>query len=356
MRGTVKKALSACLAAGIAVVGAGCSIFGGDEKPNTPTPTLSPIVEVSESYHGSVPPYKKNQTRGLLAEVSNYRIDFSHLELGLMEIARETFPTDEYFFQEGQQISRDQVLAWLSNPEEHPEGLNPVKGPNTLIHVLEHDYLDKKNRMLSGIVLGITLSPVYQDASGQSKLYSLEELRQKGKQIAFKIVSKVRAENQQIPMVIALYQVPDPNSTLIPGRFILTGTVSATESEVSQWQQIDEEYFLFPSDAVYQKYDHISLQYDELMKKAQSYFGEYVGMTGVGRFMGGELIELTITATAEYDSRTEVLQFTQFMASQVNQLFDKNVHINIYIQSISQPLALYVRPSEGEPYLHIYRK
>jgi len=352
-----KRKFLMCVTAGLSLmILAGCSLIPGlNETPEPATPSVSPVVEVSEDYYGSMPPYKQNQTRGMLSERS-YRIDFSHLELGLMEIARETFPTAKYLFQEGQQIKREKVEAWLSRKQNHPDGMNPDKGPNLLVHVLEHDYLDKEKQQLAGMVLGLSLSSVYQDATGQEKQYTTDELRAKGQQLAARIVQTARAENPQIPMVVALYQVPQKNSTLVPGRFILTGTVNANENGIAKWVPVDEEFYLFPSDEVEQKYPEQSLQYDKLKRQAQSFFGEYIGLTGVGRFMSGKLTELTITATAEYDSRTEVLQFTQHAAASINQLFDKDVHVNLYVQSINQPLAIYIRPTSGDPYMHIYRK
>jgi protein involved in sex pheromone biosynthesis len=357
MKQMINRIVTIVTGLSLALLSAGCSLLPGmkQDTPEPATPSISPVVEVSEDYYGSVPPYKQNQTRGMLADRS-YRIDFSHLELGLMEIARETFPTSEYYFQEGQQIKREQVSAWLSRAKSDPAGMNPDKGPVLLVHVLEHDYLDKEKQQLAGMVLGLSLSPVYWDATGQEKLYTTEELRAKGKQLAARIVQTVRADNPQIPMVIALYQVPKDTSTLVPGHFILTGTVNANENGIAKWQPIDEEFFLFPGDEVETKYPEQSLQFDKLKRQTQSFFGEYVGLTGLGRFMGGKLKELTITATAEYDSRTEVLQFTQYAAAVLNQSFDKDVHVNFYVQTVNQPLAVYVRPADGEPYMHIYRK
>ncbi|MBO8164762.1 MAG: CamS family sex pheromone protein [Brevibacillus sp.] len=354
----MNKLRSCILVLILAITTTACTFFDGeDEKPNPATPTISPIIEVSGDYYGSVVPYQPNQTRGMLSRMSGFRIDFSRLELGLLEIARETFSPKEYLFQEGQLISSEQVNAWLAPAsKDNPEGLNPEDGNTLLLHVLEHDYLDKESQQLAGIVLGLTLSPQYKDASGQEKVYTTDELREKGKAIAARIVQKVRAENQQIPMVVALFRVPEKNSTLLPGTFIMTGTVNSTESAVSKWQPIEEKYYLFPSDAVYKDYPQISLQYDKLMKQTKAFYGEFIGLTGVGRFMGGELIELTLTATAEYDSRTEVTQFTQYCASLINQLLDKQVHVNLYVESINRPLAVYVRPANGEPYMHVYRK
>lgn len=340
----------------LVVATTGCSLLprGGQETgPEITTPSLSPVVEVSEDYYGSLPPYKPNQTRGMLSD-TKYRIDFSHLELGLMEFARDTFPTSEYLFQEGQQIKQEQVTEWIA--QEKTGATNGQKKKGILVHVLEHDYLSKDKQQLAGMVLGLSLSPEYQDATGQDKMYTTQELQAKGQQLAARIVQSVRVNTPTVPMLVLLYQVPEANSSLVPGHFIMSGTVNANEAAISKWQPIDEEFYLFPSTDVEEKYAQQSLQFDKLMRQSQSYFGEYIGMTGVGRFMGGKLTELTITATAEYDSRTEVLQFTQYAAGSVDQLFDKGVHVNLYVQSMNKPLSIYIRPSAGEPYMHIYRQ
>jgi len=355
------KFLTGCrLAAAIllAMAAAGCSLLPNSQKPGPEpaTPSLSPVVEVSEDYYGSIPPYKPNQTRGMLSD-TKYRIDFSHLELGLMEFARDTFPTTEYLFQEGQQIKKEQVTEWIA--QEKTSATNGQKKKGILVHVLEHDYLSKeKDRLgqLEGMVLGLSLSPEYQDATGQDKMYTTQELQAKGQQLASRIVQSIRVNTPTVPMLILLYQVPEANSSFVPGCFIMSGTVNANEAAISKWQPIDEEFYLFPSTDLEKKYPQQSLQFDKLMRQSQSYFGEYIGMTGVGRFMGGKLTELSVTATAEYDSRTEVLQFTQFAAGSIDQLFDKSVHVNLYVQSMNKPLAIYIRPSSGDPYMHIYRQ
>ncbi|WP_064201916.1 CamS family sex pheromone protein [Brevibacillus brevis] len=333
----------------------GCSLIPGgkDKAPEPTTPTLSEVVEVSEDYYGSITPYKQNQTRGMLAD-TKYRVDFSHLELGLMEFARETYPTSDYYFQEGQVIKKEQVTQWIA--QEKTAGANGKKKNGILVHVLEHDYLSKKDKSLAGMVLGLSLSPNYQDATGQDKVYTAQELQAKGQQVAARIVQSVRATNPEVPILILMYQVPEVNSTLVPGHFIMSGTVGANEATISKWLPIEEEYFLFPSSEVEQKYPEQSLQYDKLMRQSKGYFPEYIGMTGLGRFMDGKLTEITITATAEYDSRTEALQFTQFAAGSINQLFDKSVHVNLYVQSMNKPLSIYIRPTSGEPYMHIYRQ
>lgn len=351
------KLLARCklAAAGLlAIVATGCSLLPADkERVVEPAePSLSPVIKVSEDYYGSILPYEPNQTRGMLSE-NKFRIDFSHLELGMMEFARDTFPTSSFLFQEGQQIPKEQVRTWID--EEKAGAATGQRKTGLLVHVLEHNYLNKETQQLAGMALGLSLSPVYQDATGQEKRYTVQELQERGQQLAAKMVQSVRAQNLQVPLLIMLYQVPEASSSLIPGNFIMSGTVNAEESGISKWQAIEEEFFLFPSTELANKYAQQSLQYDKFIRQSQTFFRDFIGMTGVGRFMGGNLTELTITATAEYDSRTEVLQFTQFAANNIDQLFDKNVHVNLYVQAMNKPLAVYIRPVKGEPYMHIYR-
>ena len=48
-------------------------------------------------------------------------------EEGLMRLAREVFPTDQYFLQEGQLMDINMLTSWTSREsEENPEGLNPA--------------------------------------------------------------------------------------------------------------------------------------------------------------------------------------------------------------------------------------
>ncbi|WP_421617105.1 CamS family sex pheromone protein [Brevibacillus sp. TJ4] len=344
--------------AGILTVAAtGCSFLpgGGENDVVEPaTPSLSPVIEVSEDYYSSALPYMPNQTRGMLKE-TRFRIDFAHLELGMMDFSRDTFPTDKYLFREGQQIQKKQVQDWIAQEKEGATADGQRK-TGMLVHVLEHNYMEKESQQLAGMVLGLSLSPVYKDGTGQNKVFSREELQDRGKQLAAQIVQSVRVDNPEIPMLIFLYQVPDANSTLVPGNFIMSGKVNANEAAISQWQPIDEEYLLFPSSNAEKQYPQQSLQFGKLIDQTQLFFGEFIGVTGLGRYMGGNLTELTITAIAEYDSRTEVLQFTQYTANQIDQLFDKNVHINLYVQTMNKPLAVYVRPVSGEPYMHLYRQ
>ncbi len=86
-------------------------------------------------------PFKAGKARGLTADRLNTRLDIDEFETGLMRLAQDTFPTDDYLYQEGQYLDEDTVLSWLDRKKEGSDlkkakkadsnfqnlGLNPVR-------------------------------------------------------------------------------------------------------------------------------------------------------------------------------------------------------------------------------------
>lgn len=60
-------------------------------------------------------------------------------EEGLLRIAREVFPTDQYYLQEGQLIDSERLTSWVSRESEtNPEGLNPENPVEESVEELEN--------------------------------------------------------------------------------------------------------------------------------------------------------------------------------------------------------------------------
>src|SRR5699024_12322208 len=52
---------------------------------------------------------------------------------------------------------------------------------------------------------------------------------------------------EDVPVMIALYREESQDSP-VPGNFIASTNVSGGDSSIKEWEDIDEEYVLFPSD------------------------------------------------------------------------------------------------------------
>lgn len=344
MRKTVISAIAVLIMLASTLFSGGCSLLEKkNEEQSITEPVVSPSIDVSNRYYAGILPYQPNKARGTLGYIRE-RLDATHLELGLMEIAQNTFDTDKYLFREGQIITENNVNDWLKESEQ-------------LIHVLEHDYLRKENGEFVGTVIALSFTPL-KTVGDKTEMMEDEALRKLGMEWSGKVVSKVRESNPTTPMIIALYAV-EHGSSFVPGRFLAVGKVDSDESAVSEWEAINEQYYLLPGDKAYQADKRVSLNFEEFSDQVRAFFPHYVGVVGVARYVNNQMVELTITATAEYDSKTETIQFTQFAADQFAKYFSEDVHINLYVQTVNRQLAVYVRPAMGEgeteAFFHVFR-
>lgn len=322
--------------------------------------SVTTSLEAGEQYFNSLLPYHTNETRGLLASRIG-RVDGNHLELGMLDIAQQTFDREKVYFQEGNMLKREQVVRWLErNSAENPEGLNPAKNPKVekqeplfLLHLLEHDYV-QRDGTLAGMVIGLSIAPPAKVKDAQERAHLLQQQLEKGKGIAQEVTLRIRNQGIDVPIIIALYYT-QPAQSFLPGNFVAVGKVKAKEEKISEWEDLGEEYLIFPSGELATKYEDLQDQFNTISDNAQDFFPNYVSLVGTGRFVNKQLVELTVEANASFESKTEVIQLTQYLGEQLKDTLPKSVHINLYVSSVNKPQALYVRPIEGKDYMHIYR-
>lgn len=337
------------------------------ENPETVLPDqkeerveIAPSVQVEEKYYRGLSPFKPSSTRGSLfmsSTLDNYRLDADRLELGLLEIAQDHFPIDTHLFSEGQFITNEDLSAWLDRKGKNKLGLNPDESEGRILrHILEHNYTNLEGEV-EGIVIGLSLASTYQkkqDDKTTTLLYTDDELRNFGIEMSAQIAERLRKKAPNIPIVIALYRLEESTS-LVPGNFLSYGFVEANQQSVGNWKTIHETYLLFPSQALSNHDRELANQYDTFRQEIEDFYPNYVGVIGVGRFIDEKLVELTFNVSTEFSSKTEVIQLTQFLGGSAIEIFPKDVHMNIYLQSVNQPKSIFVRPVEGDNIIHVYR-
>ncbi|ANC75584.1 CamS family sex pheromone protein [Fictibacillus phosphorivorans] len=356
-------------------------------------------INTGEKYYRSIFPFEPGGARGVIRYGVDNRLDINEFEMGLMRIAQDTFSTDKYFFQEGQILNEPTVTNWLKRSDEDPgkskskldqTGLNPKLGvkvdegdpgykdkmleanknnPKYLSYVLEHNYLvqsgDGKVK-LGGVVIGLSFnSTYYYDVNQQGLIYPGEvklerdKVKQEAQKIAGQVASRLRtdAKLKDVPIVFALYQEEERDS-VTPGNFFASGVVKKGSNSVSSWEDVDEDYILFPSDAASKKKRSDYEKFTTFKSKVQEYFPNYIGVIGKGYYKDGNLERLTIEIPVQFRGKAEIISFTQFVAtSALGEL--PNVPIEVYIGSaVDQPEALIVKDetTQEEPFVHIYRK
>lgn len=319
-------------------------------NPIEKTSIIAPNVEMSEQYYRGVLPYKPSLLQGILGQIPN-RLDSKSFELGLLELAKTMYDPGKLVFQEGQ----------ILKPED-------VQFDDFLVTITEHDYLSEEGN-IEGIVIGLLVSPNYyvKDENGTYykneygekvvKEYTDEELEAKAKRLIEGLTSTIR-RNASHPSIVFSVMKAQTKNMMIPGNFFLVGKVNQDENNVEDWNKVDEAYLFLPDSTAIgfnDQFGDVSRGFNHFKGKMDEYLPGYAGITGLAKFVNGDLLELTIKVYTEFDSTVELIQFIQFGVTMTEEYFSEDHQINFYVYSMEQPKGIYVKKANGESFMHIFR-
>ncbi|MED4226692.1 CamS family sex pheromone protein [Neobacillus cucumis] len=347
---------------------------------------IIPKYNISNNYYRTILPFEPGEARGLVVNNINTRYDLNEFEMGLMRIAQNSFSTDKYYFQEGQQIKGATIKQWLSRQYTPAQlkannikasdniGLNPVNtsptgstpsSPIYLAHVLEHDYLtkdDKGNVSLAGITIGLALNSIYYyklqtDGDTLEKKLPYAEVEKQGKNMAAEIIKRIRSMKNlgNIPITIALFEQQSKTS-VVPGNFTAYATVDEGSSDLNAWKKVDEKYYLFPSTEATNDHRDDTIAFLNFKQDVETYFPNYNGVIGKAFYSGGQLQSLDITIPIQFYGKTEGIGFTQYVTGLVMEHFPKYLSVTVNVTSVDGPESLIVKEANAtEPFVHIYQ-
>lgn len=310
---------------------------------------ISPSLDLNEQYYRGVLPYKSSQIKGMLKNIPG-RLDNKNFELGMLELAKNIYDPSKYIFQEGQ-ILTIKDIELLFNESQYPQFKDFIYAIN------EHDYL-LENGEYGGVVIGILVSPKYylEDKNGEksTKYYSEEEITEKSKQLISELIPIIRkTTDASLLFGVMKAQVLDYK---LPGSLILSGNINKNEINIEKWIEIKESYLFLPTEKdLTGEQGDIAKVFNHFKNSMEEYLPGFAGITGIARFREDELTEVTLKIITEFDSTVETIQYAQFGISMISKYFPNQLHINLYINSIDKPKALYIRKADGEDFIHIYR-
>ncbi|MFD1737906.1 CamS family sex pheromone protein [Bacillus salitolerans] len=357
-----------------------------DIDDNTQETAIVPKYNISDQYYRTVIPFKPSESRGLVVYRMNNRLDIDEFETGLMRLAQEQFPTEEFLYQDGQYLDSETVTAWLSrkltdeqlaNQEDKGAnlGLNPPPvtegtlkeqneaSPIYLSHILEQNYLvkdDEGKAELGGIVLGLAMNSIhyYSQEQGYPREYEIPdaEIEQQGKEMADEMIRRIRNIEglENVPITVGLFK-QEGKSSVVPGNFFAKGQVKSKANSVEKWTVVNEEYYLFPSSDAMANYRDDATRMLNFKADIDEYFPNYTGVVGRGFYKDEQLTELTIEIPMQFYGKAEVVGFTQYVTGLIMEHFQNYFSVKCYISSISGPEAIIIREAgKEEPFVHIY--
>lgn len=344
---------------------------------------IIPKYQISESYYRTLTPFKPSSVRGMVVSNLNNRYDSDEFEEGLLRISQRNFSTDTYIFQDGQYINKKTITGWLRRKmtskqlkenglkENENIGLNPLlknegnqadheKNPIYLAHILEHDYLVKSEGdtvKLGGVSIGLALNSVYYyKLDGAEKKFEIPNnvIESEGKRIAEELIGQLREVKglESVPITIGLFKQKDKTS-IVPGNYFAYGTAKSGTS--LEWNKVEEEYVLFPSTVATKKHRDDAQQFDTFKNNVSKYFPNFNGIVGRALYINNELNKISIDVTTQFYGKTEVIGFSQYIASLIVESFPKYVTTEVNVNSVTKQEALILKePDMDEPFVHIY--
>ncbi|OOE00058.1 hypothetical protein BO219_13730 [Anoxybacillus kestanbolensis] len=346
------------------------------ETDNKKQKAIIPKYNISNSYYRTILPFQPGEARGLVVENVNTRLDMDEFELGLMRIAQDKFSPSQYLFQQGQYLDRKTIESWLKRKQGNGEGLNPAlgntgtnaeknkKSPLYISHILEHNYLVKTENdkvKLGGVVIGLAMNSVhyYETEEGYPRevKISKSDMEKEGKKAAAEIVSRLRQIDglKEVPIVVGLFE-QQPKSSIVPGHFFAVGYVDKGGNDIQDWEKINEEYYVFPSDEAEKNHRDDLVKFLNLKSDIEEFFPNYTGVIGRAFYRDDQLQQLTIDIVMQFYGKTEVIGFTQYVTGLLMEKMPDYMPISVYISSVRGPESIIIKnPDQNEPFVHIYQ-
>lgn len=337
-----------------------------DDENDDGEVSIVPSDKLSEKNYKMVLPLRPSEARGIIVDQVSNRLDIHEMEDGLRRHSTDVFDPDKYYFEEGQYLSGNTVKTWIDDlnpdrPEKNADKEEYKDNPRFFSHLLEQNFVDNDSKELAGVSLGIAIKSVYQYETDEGGPYfepiPKKEMLEKGKETAQTILERVRniEELQNVPIMIALYREEEAASP-VPGNYITKTVVDSSDMLINEddWEDIDEEYVLFPSSQGKDEHPESHEALKSFGDSISDYFPNYVGYIGEGFYINNDMQKLSIEVPIEFNGSSEVIGFTQYTYGIVKEKFENHYDLEVKIMSSDKiESIIYQEAGEEEPTVHI---
>ena len=336
--------------------------------------------EATSEYYRTMLPYKTSPTRGLVysrySKMKN-RDDIDTFDLALMRESQSYFDPKEVYFQEGQILTKPIVQQLLAkkmtavelekelelDPDYVDIGLNPANdeiinidgidvNPVYLAYLLEQNYVvqSEDETVLEGVTIGLALNPyqTWKNELRYDQTIVLDEntLIEKGKEIAQRVIDILRTQEQfeTVPIMIGLYIVQE-ESAVTPGHMVAKTLVGEKNSQIKNWEKVNEKYYLLPDNNTLAFDSNLSNQFSAFKQVIKEYYPHYYGIIGIAHFMDDKLTNLEITVNIDFYGLAEKLSFHQLLAQLIPESFSPEYNIDVVIRSSEEIYGVLKRPA-----------
>ena len=306
--------------------------------------------------------YLTSKNRGITLNL-NSGINISLFEKDLMRLSQESFPTDEYFMQEGQKLPGDLVNTWVGREsEDNPEGLNPPetgddddRAPNYLNSILEFDFFTETDDglQLSGVSIGLAMNsidyyPAYQYGPTLEQEISSEEVLSEGQKIADEVVRRMREMDglEDIPIFVGIYEQAAQDA-LAGGVYVAGGQSTDGSDSIQSWDTLNENRLIFPLEGSDSAEGNA---FANFQSEVEDFFPNISGVTGQAHYVDDQLQDLTIEIMTQFYGEAEMVSFTQYLKQSATTYLPGEIDVEIVVESPGEVEAFLKRERTDSEY------
>ncbi|BDZ30441.1 CamS family sex pheromone protein [Lactiplantibacillus sp. WILCCON 0030] len=383
----IKRIRTVGLVAVLAMALAACgnlknSSFGSNSTSTTTTgskTTTTTGSTDSEFYQGVIKNgrYTPSKSRGVSVAQNDNVMNLKSFETGLLDVSKKQFSTSKYVYQEGQYLNTATVQNWLGRKSKsNAEGLNPVnngkKGATTrnpiyLQQLEEQDYMIQSGSKLTlgGVTVGLGMNSVdYYTKVQYGATYETDisdtVLTEQGKKMANTVLQRLRQKSalKSVPIVLALYK-QSSNDSLVGGNMVAYAVSKNGSTAISDWKSLNWQNYVFPATSESKNSGANSndeSDFSSFKSHVQNFFPNLSGVTANAHYKDKSLSKLSVNVTTKFYSETEIISFTQYLATAAKRYLPSGVPVEITVKSANGDVQSFLaRTAKGSSYYtHVF--
>lgn len=265
----------------------------------------------SGGYYQIYMPYKAGVGEKYFITESNNQYDIDYIEKGLLDISSEYFMTSSVYYQEGQYLTKNNLIKLLKNDNLNKADKISIDGisfkPTYIVGIYEEDFLDSHGK-LKGIALGIVVNKyqTYKTKSGKIATKTVNEdavINYVKEQIPL-LLEYIRNKKNvnDVEIITAIYVESSPNST-VSGNYKYYGI---TKNNDVNWKKLNNSKH-YVNSATAKSIDSSSYNNYKIFESKIHNSLSNLYISGMGYYQSNKLTKIDIGITRNSYSYGELL-------------------------------------------------
>ena len=329
------------------------AVVGCNNKANVKKVDNTYSIKYNDDYYPIFMPYKEGVGNNYILNSNVVDFDMDTIEKELIQISTIKFSVDHYYYQEGQYLTKNNLVELLDDEHLNDFDKEKIDGKNVkpvvVSGIIEKNFLNKSGD-IKGISIGIILNK-YQRYDSNNNYVEMDHDRvvKIGKSAGKQVVKNLRKNKKlnNVPILVALYIESSPRSN-IGGTYYYYGV---TDNDEISYESIDQKKYYMNNQNVkkmnLESYNNFR-SFEEKIKNHDN----TIYVSGLGNFEKDNLERLEIVVTKNHYTYGDLLYINQLLSDNSIKYFD-DTKVIIKVKAVND-IKSYIVKEKGQTSTDIF--